>query len=90
MEILTFPPFPLSFASGFENELQDVQVLFMRSDGGLTPMDRFAGSQAIVSGATGLKRKNRPTNSHQTFSQARPAAWWATRARHSTRRCASR
>lgn len=41
------------FASGFANSLEGVQVLFMRSDGGLTPMDRFAGSQAIVSGPAG-------------------------------------
>ncbi|MEE6527855.1 hypothetical protein FKM82_029551, partial [Ascaphus truei] len=31
----------------------DLQVLFMRSDGGLTPMDRFSGSRAILSGPAG-------------------------------------
>lgn len=41
------------FASGFSNNLEGVQVLFMRSDGGLTPMDTFAGSHAIVSGPAG-------------------------------------
>lgn len=32
---------------------QDVPVLFMRSDGGLTPMDQFSGSRAILSGPAG-------------------------------------
>ncbi|EDQ91076.1 uncharacterized protein MONBRDRAFT_15677 [Monosiga brevicollis MX1] len=39
-----------SFAGGFEGDLAGVRVLFMQSDGGLTPMDRFVGSRAIVSG----------------------------------------
>eukprot|EP00730_Choanoeca_flexa_P007915 TRINITY_DN12412_c0_g2_i1.p1 TRINITY_DN12412_c0_g2~~TRINITY_DN12412_c0_g2_i1.p1 ORF type:complete len:1293 (+),score=305.35 TRINITY_DN12412_c0_g2_i1:21-3899(+) len=38
------------FASGFERRLADVNVLFMQSDGGLTPMESFVGSRAIVSG----------------------------------------
>eukprot|EP00045_Choanoeca_perplexa_P014632 m.173740 g.173740 ORF g.173740 m.173740 type:complete len:1257 (+) comp16743_c0_seq1:48-3818(+) len=41
------------FASGFENRLAGVHVLFMQSDGGLTPMDQFVGSRAIVSGPAG-------------------------------------
>lgn len=32
---------------------QDVQVLFMRSDGGLAPMDSFSGSRAVLSGPAG-------------------------------------
>lgn len=32
---------------------QDVQVLFMRSDGGLAPMDAFNGSRAVLSGPAG-------------------------------------
>uniref|UniRef100_S4R7X5 5-oxoprolinase, ATP-hydrolysing n=1 Tax=Petromyzon marinus TaxID=7757 RepID=S4R7X5_PETMA len=41
------------FTAGFRNELQDVRVLFMQSDGGLTPMGRFNGSRAILSGPAG-------------------------------------
>ncbi|XP_077982211.1 5-oxoprolinase-like isoform X2 [Glandiceps talaboti] len=41
------------FASGFKNELEGCRVLFMQSDGGLTPMDRFNGSRAILSGPAG-------------------------------------
>lgn len=33
--------------------LQNLQVLFMRSDGGLTPMHSFSGSRAILSGPAG-------------------------------------
>jgi 5-oxoprolinase (ATP-hydrolysing) len=32
---------------------QDVQMLFMRSDGGLAPMDAFSGSRAVLSGPAG-------------------------------------
>ncbi|XP_050420329.1 5-oxoprolinase isoform X2 [Adelges cooleyi] len=42
-----------SFASGFKNNLKDVNILFMQSDGGLTPMDSFNGSRAILSGPAG-------------------------------------
>ncbi|KAL1131593.1 hypothetical protein AAG570_011207 [Ranatra chinensis] len=41
------------FASGFKDDLKGVNVLFMQSDGGLTPMDRFNGSHAILSGPAG-------------------------------------
>ncbi|KAI1888866.1 hypothetical protein AGOR_G00173180 [Albula goreensis] len=41
------------FASGFRGGLKDVNVLFMQSDGGLTPMDQFCGSRAILSGPAG-------------------------------------
>ncbi|XP_053322646.1 5-oxoprolinase [Spea bombifrons] len=41
------------FCSGFRNQLKDLQVLFMRSDGGLTPMHSFSGSRAILSGPAG-------------------------------------
>ncbi|XP_056378851.1 5-oxoprolinase isoform X1 [Hyla sarda] len=41
------------FRSGFKNQLKDLQVLFMRSDGGLTPMHSFSGSRAILSGPAG-------------------------------------
>ncbi|KAF4532075.1 hypothetical protein B566_EDAN013405, partial [Ephemera danica] len=36
-----------------QNNLQGVNVLFMQSDGGLTPMDNFNGSRAILSGPAG-------------------------------------
>ncbi|GFR27881.1 5-oxoprolinase [Trichonephila clavata] len=42
-----------NFASGFANELKGVNVLFMQSDGGLTPMNLFCGSRAILSGPAG-------------------------------------
>uniref|UniRef100_A0A8D3BLT0 5-oxoprolinase, ATP-hydrolysing n=1 Tax=Scophthalmus maximus TaxID=52904 RepID=A0A8D3BLT0_SCOMX len=41
------------FTSGFEGGLKEVDVLFMQSDGGLTPMDQFCGSRAILSGPAG-------------------------------------
>ncbi|XP_025416669.1 5-oxoprolinase isoform X2 [Sipha flava] len=41
------------FASGFKNNLKDVNILFMQSDGGLTPMNSFNGSRAILSGPAG-------------------------------------
>ncbi|XP_076014060.1 5-oxoprolinase [Genypterus blacodes] len=41
------------FTSGFKGGLKDVDVLFMQSDGGLTPMDRFCGSRAVLSGPAG-------------------------------------
>ncbi|XP_066600617.1 5-oxoprolinase [Prorops nasuta] len=41
------------FASGFKNNLNGVNVLFMQSDGGLTPMNSFNGSRAILSGPAG-------------------------------------
>ncbi|KAL4631017.1 5-oxoprolinase isoform X1 [Arapaima gigas] len=41
------------FTSGFRGGLKDVTVLFMQSDGGLTPMDRFCGSRAVLSGPAG-------------------------------------
>ncbi|XP_052229279.1 5-oxoprolinase-like isoform X2 [Dreissena polymorpha] len=41
------------FASGFEGGLQNMRVLFMQSDGGLTPVKSFIGSRAILSGPAG-------------------------------------
>ncbi|KAJ1195078.1 hypothetical protein NDU88_004361 [Pleurodeles waltl] len=41
------------FCTGFKDQLQDVRVLFMRSDGGLTPMENFSGSRAVLSGPAG-------------------------------------
>ncbi|XP_052759152.1 5-oxoprolinase [Galleria mellonella] len=41
------------FASGFTNHLANTNVLFMQSDGGLTPMNLFNGSRAILSGPAG-------------------------------------
>eukprot|EP00117_Sycon_ciliatum_P007634 scpid23060/ scgid10654/ 5-oxoprolinase; 5-oxo-L-prolinase; Pyroglutamase len=42
-----------SFASGFQDNLKSTRVQFMQSDGGLTPMDKFCGSKAILSGPAG-------------------------------------
>uniref|UniRef100_A0A5F8H024 5-oxoprolinase, ATP-hydrolysing n=1 Tax=Monodelphis domestica TaxID=13616 RepID=A0A5F8H024_MONDO len=41
------------FSKGFQGNLKDVQVLFMRSDGGLVPMKNFSGSRAVLSGPAG-------------------------------------
>lgn len=41
------------FRAGFCQGLQGVRVLFMQSDGGLTPMEKFNGSRAILSGPAG-------------------------------------
>ncbi|EDW56778.1 GM15915 [Drosophila sechellia] len=42
-----------SFKSGFDKELEGVDVLFMQSDGGLTNMESFRGARAILSGPAG-------------------------------------
>lgn len=41
------------FTSGFKNNLSGTRVLFMQSDGGLTPMQNFNGARAILSGPAG-------------------------------------
>nr|XP_040023452.1 5-oxoprolinase isoform X1 [Gasterosteus aculeatus aculeatus] len=41
------------FTSGFKAGLKHVDVLFMQSDGGLTPMEQFCGSRAVLSGPAG-------------------------------------
>ncbi|KAK9890948.1 hypothetical protein WA026_013289 [Henosepilachna vigintioctopunctata] len=41
------------FCKGFKNNLQGTRVLFMQSDGGLTPMQNFNGARAILSGPAG-------------------------------------
>ncbi|XP_044265519.1 5-oxoprolinase [Tribolium madens] len=41
------------FSHGFKNNLQGTRVLFMQSDGGLTPMHHFNGARAILSGPAG-------------------------------------
>lgn len=38
--VKTFIGFFQCFVAGFKNQLQGVNVLFMQSDGGLTPMDK--------------------------------------------------
>uniref|UniRef100_T1DC93 Putative 5-oxoprolinase n=1 Tax=Cupiennius salei TaxID=6928 RepID=T1DC93_CUPSA len=42
-----------NFSAGFQDQLKDVNVLFMQSDGGLTPMNLFWGSRAVLSGPAG-------------------------------------
>lgn len=41
------------FASGFVDGLKSLPVLFIQSDGGLTPVDQFTGFKAILSGPAG-------------------------------------
>ncbi|KAK1794456.1 hypothetical protein P4O66_011331 [Electrophorus voltai] len=41
------------FTSAFKGGLKNVDVLFMQSDGGLTPMEQFCGSRAVLSGPAG-------------------------------------
>lgn len=42
-----------NFKRGFVQQLDEVPLWFMRSDGGLTPADGFDGSKAILSGPAG-------------------------------------
>jgi 5-oxoprolinase (ATP-hydrolysing) len=42
-----------SFRSGFSDNLEKSQLLFMQSDGGLTDSGNFKGSNAILSGPAG-------------------------------------
>eukprot|EP00798_Chlamydomonas_sp_ICE-L_P010438 gene10437-8388_t len=42
-----------TFQAGFDVGLKDVQLLFMQSDGGLAPVERFSGHRAILSGPAG-------------------------------------
>lgn len=42
-----------SFRSGFQDNLNGVEVMFMQSDGGLTAIDSFRGARAILSGPAG-------------------------------------
>ncbi len=42
-----------SFRSGFSDNLEKTQLLFMQSDGGLTDSGKFKGSNAILSGPAG-------------------------------------
>jgi 5-oxoprolinase (ATP-hydrolysing) len=42
-----------SFSSGFDKNFSTVNVSFMQSDGGLTPMSSFSGNKAILSGPAG-------------------------------------
>lgn len=44
-----------SFSEGFQN-LTDVEVNFIRSDGGLSSMDEFRGFSAIMSGMLRIKK----------------------------------
>lgn len=42
------------FQSGFDEGLKDrVQLSFMQSDGGLSPVSSFSGHKAILSGPAG-------------------------------------
>ena len=42
-----------SFKKGFAGNLEDTQLQFMQSDGGLSPAEDFTGSRAILSGPAG-------------------------------------
>ena len=43
-----------NFKSGFQNQAElEKKLLFMRSDGGLTPVESFFGSRAVLSGPAG-------------------------------------
>ena len=42
-----------SFQCGFDANLKDVPLTFMKSDGGLAPVHDFGGHQAILSGPAG-------------------------------------
>ena len=42
-----------NFCLGFDENLSNIQVSFMQSDGGLTSMSSFTGNRAILSGPAG-------------------------------------
>ncbi|XP_014668394.1 PREDICTED: 5-oxoprolinase-like [Priapulus caudatus] len=42
-----------NFTSGFKGGIDKMKVLFMQSDGGLAPANKFLGSRAILSGPAG-------------------------------------
>lgn len=42
-----------SFAKGFKNNLKDVKVEFMQSDGGLCDISQFSGYRGLLSGPAG-------------------------------------
>lgn len=42
-----------AFQSGFDEGLKDVQLSFMQSDGGLSPVSSFCGHKAVLSGPAG-------------------------------------
>jgi len=42
-----------TFTAGFDEGLASVQLAFMQSDGGLSPVDGFSGHKAILSGPAG-------------------------------------
>lgn len=42
-----------TFMSGFDENIRSVPILFMKSDGGLSPVDSFQGFQAVLSGPAG-------------------------------------
>ena len=47
-----------TFSNAFEKKkLDHLNVLFMQSDGGLTPVEKFSGSRAILSGPAGKKKR---------------------------------
>jgi len=41
------------FSNGFDENFKNVPILFMQSDGGLAPVEKFSGFQAILSGPAG-------------------------------------
>ena len=43
----------IGFKSGFDNDLDKVDISFMMSDGGLCPMSEFHGFRSILSGPAG-------------------------------------
>lgn len=42
-----------AFQGGFDEGLQHVQLSFMQSDGGLSPVSSFSGHKAVLSGPAG-------------------------------------
>ena len=42
-----------AFQEGFDEGLEHVQLSFMQSDGGLSPVSSFCGHKAVLSGPAG-------------------------------------
>mmetsp|Transcript_27108 Transcript_27108/g.59295 ORF Transcript_27108/g.59295 Transcript_27108/m.59295 type:complete len:1400 (+) Transcript_27108:291-4490(+) len=68
-----------SFRQGFDEGLASIRLDFMKSDGGLTPVDDFGGHQAIMSGPAGgvigyAKTAFRPSPTGDDDAPAAPPA----------------
>nr|XP_028708941.1 5-oxoprolinase-like isoform X3 [Macaca mulatta] len=69
------------FRRGFQGQLKDVQVLFMRSDGGLAPMDAFGGSRAVLSARPAVWWATQQPRTSRRVASLSSALTWEARPR---------